>query len=91
MEGVARIAAKYNDPARLEVRFAPKWLSFLPFIWGDYWVLDIDSEYNSVLIGSPDRKYLWILAREPMISIERYAELTKRADALGFNATKLVK
>ena len=90
-EGVARIGSKYLDTARLEVRFAPKWLSFLPFVWGDYWVLDIDSEYTSVLVGSPNYKFLWILAREPEIPIDRYKQLAHRAGELGFDASKLVR
>ncbi len=42
-EGTARqIGAK--DSLKLEVRFAPAWLSFLPLVWGDYWVIDLDSQ-----------------------------------------------
>ena len=90
-EGVARIGSKYRDTARLEVRFAPKWLSFLPFVWGDYWVLDIDSEYTSVLVGSPDYKFLWILAREQEIPRHRYKQLEHKARELGFDTGKLVR
>ena len=90
-EGLARVNAKYQDPARLEVRFAPKWFSFLPFVWGDYWVLDIDTEYSSGLVGSPDRRYLWVLSRTREISQERYSQLIGRARQLGFDINNLVK
>ena len=87
--GVARLNAKYGNPARLEVRFAPSWTSFLPFVWGDYWVLDIDEGYYSVLVGSPDRRYLWLLAREPTLSETRKIDLVRKASAMGFDVTKL--
>jgi apolipoprotein D and lipocalin family protein len=29
------------------VRFAPRWLSFLPMVWGDYWVIDLDPAYTA--------------------------------------------
>ena len=88
-KGIARLNAVYRDPARLQVSFAPAWLSFLPFVWGDYWVLDIDADYNSVLVGSPDRQYLWILARSPELAKDREIGLRQKASALGFDVTKL--
>jgi apolipoprotein D and lipocalin family protein len=39
-EGVARRANEEGPPSRLKVRFAPALLSFLPFVWGDYWIVD---------------------------------------------------
>ena len=72
------------------VRFAPKWLSLLSFVWGDYWVLAIESDYSAVLVGSPDRKYLWVLARTPTISKKVYRRLTSIGLAQGFNISELV-
>ncbi|NUQ51057.1 MAG: lipocalin family protein [Phycisphaerae bacterium] len=46
------------DSPRLEVRFAPAWLSFLPMVWGDYWVIDLDPEYRLVAVSEPSREYL---------------------------------
>ena len=64
-KGVARRASKNGPKGKLEVRFAPSWLSFLPFVWGDYWIIVLASDYSYVAIGGPERKYLWILARTP--------------------------
>jgi len=36
--GAARQIGDKNSP-KLEVRFAPAWLSFIPMVWGDYWVI----------------------------------------------------
>ena len=36
--------------------------------WGDYWILGLDRDYNYAVIGTPSRKYGWILNREPQMS-----------------------
>lgn len=46
--------------SKLEVRFAPVFLSFLPMVWGDYCVIGLDPDYRWAIVGSPDRKYLWL-------------------------------
>jgi len=89
-EGQGRLNKKYFDPARLQVRFAPAWLGFLSAVWGDYWVLDIDSDYSVVLVGSPDRQYLWVLARDKSISKEIYKNLLQVAQKRGFNPNLMV-
>ena len=53
--------------ARLEVSFMPDGLKWIPFTKGDYWILRVDEAYQTALVGSPDRKYLWVLARQPSI------------------------
>ncbi|MGE0483946.1 MAG: lipocalin family protein [Gammaproteobacteria bacterium] len=88
--GMARINARYDDPARLEVRFAPAWLAFLPFVWGDYWILALTPDYGAVLVGAPDRDYLWILARAPSLDAATYAGFVERAAGAGFAVERLV-
>lgn len=34
---------------KLQVRFAPAWLSWLSAVWGDYWVIDLDADYQLAL------------------------------------------
>lgn len=75
--------------ATLEVRFAPAWLSFLPFVWGKYWVVDLDPGYTLVAVGEPGRDYLWVLARTPSIARADYEALRARLAAKGFDVTKL--
>jgi apolipoprotein D and lipocalin family protein len=61
-EGVARV----TDPptnAKLEVSFVSL-LGFRPF-WGDYWVIGLGEGYEYALIGTPSRRWGWILARDP--------------------------
>lgn len=63
-EGEARQVGGATSP-KLKVRFAPAWLSWLPMVWGNYWVIDLDAEYELVAVSEPSREYLWVLARTP--------------------------
>jgi apolipoprotein D and lipocalin family protein len=87
-EGLARqIGAKYSP--RLEVRFAPEWLSFLPLVWGDYWVIDLDPQYQVAAVSDPRREYLWVLSRSPQIDPKVYADLLQRLKQQQFDIQKL--
>jgi apolipoprotein D and lipocalin family protein len=74
---------------RLQVRFAPAWLSFLPFVWGDYWVVDLDEGYSLAAVSEPRREYLWILSRSPQPDAAAYAALLERLRAQGFELSRL--
>ena len=87
-EGLARqIGAK--DSPKLEVRFAPEWLSFLPLVWGDYWVIDLDPQYQVAAVSDPKREYLWVLSRAPQIDPKAYADLLQRLKQQQFDVQKL--
>ena len=88
--GEAKVADKTTN-AKLKVRFAPGFISFLPFVWGDYWILDLDKDYQNVLVGSPDRNYLWILSRTPKMDDVAYQKLVETAKTQGFDINKLEK
>ena len=90
-EGVARRADEKGPASRLKVRFAPAVLSFLPFAWGDYWIVDLDRDYRYALVGDPARKYLWILSRRPEMDAATYTSLAATAGRLGFDAARLVR
>ena len=90
----ARGVARVVDPrtsAKLKVRFAPAALSFLPFVWGDYWILGLAGDYSWAVVGSPDRHYLWILARTPALDAEGFASALAVARANGFDVERLMK
>jgi len=65
----AEATAKTTDStnAKLKVDFVP----LIPFTSGDYWILDIDEAYRTVVVGTPDGTAGWILAREPQIGAAR--------------------
>lgn len=91
VEGRARLARRGGPTSVLKVRFAPRFLSFLPFVWGDYWILDLTEDYGAALVGSPDRAYLWVLARSPLLDERTYDRLVSAAAAQGFDVARLVR
>lgn len=89
-EGVARRVD--GAPASvLQVRFAPAFLSFLPMVWGDYQVIALDEGHSYSLVGTPDREYLWILARQPQLDEATYTKLLNTAREQGFDVKRVVK
>lgn len=88
--GVARVVDPQTS-AKLEVRFAPGWLSFLPFVWGDYWILGLADDYSWAAVGTPDREYLWILSRTPELPESAYASALDIARANGFDVSTLMR
>jgi apolipoprotein D and lipocalin family protein len=87
--GQARQPGGAGSP-KLEVRFAPAWLSALPFVWGDYWVIDLDPAYTLAAVSEPKRDYLWILSRTAKVDPQAYAALLQRLAAKGFDTSKLI-
>ena len=90
-KGEARRISSKSKEGKLEVRFAPKILSFLPAVWGDYYILDLDKSYTTSIVGSSGRSYLWILSRTPQLDEETYQSLVEKARAQGFDVNKLVR
>ncbi len=86
--GSARQIGKPTSP-KLEVRFAPQWTSFLPFVWGDYWVIDLDADYQLAAVSEPLREHLWVLSRTPEVDPVAYESLLHRLREKGFDMTKL--
>lgn len=70
--------------------FAPRWLRGLPFVWADYWIIDLDSEYQWAVVGSPTRKYLWILGRQPTMDRSLFRRLVDGAAARGYPVDRLI-
>jgi len=81
--GRAKVVDK-NTNAKLKVSF------FWPF-WGDYWIIDLGRDYEYAVVGHPNRKYLWILSRTPVMDASVYEEILKRLGAQGYDTTRLVQ
>jgi apolipoprotein D and lipocalin family protein len=72
-----------DSKARLKVSF------FWPFR-GDYWIINLGQEYEYAVVGTPDRKYLWILSRTPSMNPEILATIIDHAEKQGFVRDKLL-
>ncbi|MFV0601080.1 MAG: lipocalin family protein [Brachymonas sp.] len=81
IEGKVRVVPGSGN-AKLRVRF------FGPFS-APYWILALDKDYEWALVGTPDRNYLWILARTPQLPQAVYQHIVERAAELGFATEKL--
>ena len=81
--GKAKIPNK-QDPGKLKV-------SFFWIFYGDYNVLELDENYQYVMIGSSSPKYFWILCRTPQMAPEVYDMLLEKARKRGYNLDKLYK
>lgn len=79
--------AKPSDTtgSKLKVTFLPSWIRWLPVGRADYWVLARDNSYKTALVGTPDKKYLWLLARSPNVSQEIYAKYRQIAQQQGYD------
>jgi apolipoprotein D and lipocalin family protein len=91
VEAVGKARLSGDAPAKLEVRFAPAVLSFLPFVWGKYWVIDLAADYSYAVVGEPGREYLWILSRNPSMAEDTYAAVVGRLRARNYDVTRLLK
>jgi len=91
VEGVARLAGKGQPNSVLKVRFAPAYLSFIPWVWGDYQIIALSPDYTHALVGDPGREYLWILSRSPQMEDDTYDRLVEEAKAQGFDVSRLQK
>lgn len=87
-EGVARPVP--DEPGQLQVRFVPDWLAWVPLVWADYWVIALDPDYSVAMVGSPDRKYLWLLSRQPEMDATIRDHYIARARQLGFDVDQLI-
>nr|WP_312860744.1 lipocalin family protein [Mesorhizobium sediminum] len=86
-----RSGAPVDDAkSRLKVTFLPEHVRWIPFTKGDYWVLKIDPGYRTAFVGTPDRKYLWILSRQPQISETIKDEYLAEARQQSFDLTNLI-
>ena len=88
VDGVARRDA--DHAGRLEVRFVPDWLSWLPLSWADYWVIALDPDYQCAIVGEPEREYLWILSRTPDMPKAQFDALKARVAAMGYELDPLI-
>jgi apolipoprotein D and lipocalin family protein len=68
--------------AKLKVWF------FWPFK-GNYWIIELNPDYQWVVVGEPSRKYLWILSRTPTMDEAVYKGILERLPQKGYDPAKL--
>ena len=83
VKGRARVVDRDTN-AKLKVTF------FWPFA-GDYWIIDLDEEYQYAVVGHPKRKYLWILARTQQMDEKLYRDILMRLREQRYDTAKLIR
>lgn len=89
-ESIGEATAVDDSGSRLEVSFLPQGLRWIPFTKGDYWIIGLEPDYSAALVGSPDRKYLWLLARAPQLDPAVRDRHLATARAQGFDLGPLI-
>jgi len=82
-KGRAKVVDK-SSGAKLKVTF------FRPF-YGDYWIIKLGNDYDYAVVGTPNRKYLWILSRTPQMDDNLLSQLIEFAKSKGFKVENLIK
>jgi len=82
--GTARLAGGKEPNSKLRVTF------FWPF-YGNYWIIDLEPDYRWAVVGEPDRKYFWILSREPQLDEALYNQIVERARNQGYDLSPLLR
>ena len=81
-EGVAKPMGS-SDIGHLKVSF------FGPF-YGTYAVFELADDYSYAFVSGYNTDYLWLLAREPQISVDVRERFMARSQALGFETADLI-
>lgn len=81
-----------GENSKLSVRFDTWFGPLIPVSkLGNYWILYVSSGYQHALVGTPDRKFLWILSRTPTTPRAVEQDLVEKANALGFDTATLIR
>ena len=78
-----------RDTSKLKVSFVPL-LKHLHLFAGDYWIFALDDDYSWAIVGSPDRKYLWLLCRDIQATKNKLDMLKSKAQEFGFNIVDII-
>ena len=71
-------------------------MSFVRFFgislfWADYWIIYLDEDYQWAVVGTPSRKYGWILAREKKLSQEVLESIDQKLVEQGYDPLDFIK
>lgn len=95
-DGTKKVAigrAKIVDPetnSKLKVTFAKILGKYIYSFGGAYWIIDLEPNYQYAVIGSPDRQYGWILARQPHLSDSDLVQISNNLIKQGYDTCKFI-
>jgi apolipoprotein D and lipocalin family protein len=81
IEGIAKVVDPVSQ-TRLKVSFfRPLGISLF---WGDYWIIGLGQDYEYAIVGTPNRKYGWILSRKPQLSKDKLEDIFQQLREQGY-------
>lgn len=86
-ESIAIGKAKIPNPAES----AKLKVSFFLFFYADYFVMELDTNYQWAVVGSSSDKYLWILSRTSQLESTIYSHILDLISKRGYDVSKLIK
>lgn len=82
ISGVASVVDQ-NEPAKLVVDFGF-------FRKGDYWIIDLDKNYQWAVVSGPGKESLFILSRTIPMTDKTLNRILKRLEKQGFDTSKII-
>jgi len=76
----------YNTETNAEWRMQFIWPFKLPFL-----IIDLADDYSYTVVGVPNRKYVWIMARESKLSNDIYEKIINKLAGIGYDVSKVQK
>ena len=64
------------------------------FVWPlkyPYLIIDLAEDYSHTVIGVPNKKFVWIMARESSLADETYAAILQKLEKIGYDTGKIEK
>jgi len=89
-QGQVRSAASGVPQGQMSISFAPTWTGWVPLVWTDHWILDLDGDYQFALIGNRRRTVLQVISRGTLLTREARERLLRTASEEGFPADQLI-
>jgi apolipoprotein D and lipocalin family protein len=86
-KGIARIPDE-KFPGRLQVSFVS--LLGMRLFWGDYWIIGLADDYRYAVVGSPSKKYLWVLSRETSLASKDWLDIQNLLLEYAYAADQLI-
>ncbi len=86
-KGVARVVDEKTH-SKLQVSFVS--VFGIHLFWGDYWIIGLDKDYRYAVVGTPSRKYGWILSRTPKLSPDEKSQIDEILRRQGYDPASFV-
>lgn len=87
-EGRGRIEDTKTN-AKLKVTFV-KLVGWIFAFGGNYWILDLEKNYQWVAVGDPTTKYAWILSRKPTLTLQDFQQAQLSFKKNGYDTCQIL-